>query len=64
MLIGSEEYIKIKENFFARMGVDPETIINVYPEYLLSAKEHETFKQERNSCIIGSEALQNNTVLR
>jgi putative ABC transport system permease protein len=46
---------KDKRNFFARMGVDPETIINVYPEYLISAKDYETFKQERNSCIVGSE---------
>ena len=46
---------KDKNNFFARMGVDPETILEVYPEYLLGAKEYQTFKQERNSCIIGSE---------
>ncbi len=46
---------KDKNNFFARMGADPETIFDVYPEYLVSAKELETFKQERNSCIIGSE---------
>jgi putative ABC transport system permease protein len=46
---------KDKKNFFARMGVDPETIFDVYPEYLLSTKELETFKKERNSCIIGSE---------
>jgi putative ABC transport system permease protein len=46
---------KDKRNFFARMGIDPETIVDVYPEYLISAKEYETFKQERNSCIVGSE---------
>jgi putative ABC transport system permease protein len=46
---------KDKNNFFARMGADPETIFEVYPEYLISAKELETFKQERNSCIVGSE---------
>jgi putative ABC transport system permease protein len=46
---------KEKKNFFARMGVDPETIFEVYPEYIVPPKELETFKQERNSCIIGSE---------
>jgi putative ABC transport system permease protein len=45
---------KDKNNFFARMGVDPETIFDVYPEYLISVKELATFKQERNSCVIGS----------
>jgi putative ABC transport system permease protein len=45
---------KDKNNFFARMGVDPETIFDVYPEYLLSAKELATFKQERNSCVVGA----------
>jgi putative ABC transport system permease protein len=43
-----------KNNFFARMAIDPETFFDVYPELLLSPKELETFKQERNSCIVGS----------
>jgi putative ABC transport system permease protein len=43
-----------KNNFFSRMAVDPETFFTVYPELLLNAKEFETFKQERNSCIVGS----------
>lgn len=46
---------KDKRNFFARMGVDPETIFDVYPECLVDSKEYEVFKRERNSCIIGSE---------
>jgi putative ABC transport system permease protein len=44
-----------KNKFFARMAVDPETFFNVYSEYLISPKELEVFKQERNSCIVGSE---------
>jgi putative ABC transport system permease protein len=44
---------KDKNNFFARMAVDQETILDVYPEYLIDAKELETFKRERNSCIVG-----------
>jgi putative ABC transport system permease protein len=44
-----------KKNFFARMAVDPETLFDVYPEYILSPKELEAFKQERNSCVVGAE---------
>jgi putative ABC transport system permease protein len=46
---------KEKKNFFARMGVDEETIFDVYPECLVDPKEYEQFKRERNSCIVGSE---------
>lgn len=42
-----------KKNFFARMAVDPETFFDVYPEFLISPKELEAFKHERNSCIVG-----------
>jgi putative ABC transport system permease protein len=44
-----------KNNFFARMAVDPETILDVYPEYQLAPKEYEVFKKERNACIVGTE---------
>jgi putative ABC transport system permease protein len=44
-----------KNKFFARMAVDPETFFEVYPEFLMNPKELEVFKQERNSCIVGSE---------
>ena len=43
-----------KDQFFARLAVDAETFFDVYPEYLISNNELETFKRERNSCIIGS----------
>jgi putative ABC transport system permease protein len=43
-----------KDQFFARLAVDAETFFDVYPEYLISKDELETFKRERNSCIIGS----------
>jgi putative ABC transport system permease protein len=42
-----------KNQFFARLAVDPETIFEVYPEYLISDEEYQTFLKERNSCIIG-----------
>jgi putative ABC transport system permease protein len=46
---------KDKNNFFARMAVDPETFFDVYPEFLVNPKEFETFKQERNSCFVGAD---------
>jgi len=42
-----------KNQFFARLAVDAETILQVYPEFLLSEKEYQTFLSERNSCILG-----------
>jgi len=46
---------KDKNNFFARMAVDVETIFDVMPEFLISPEELAAFKKERNSCVIGSE---------
>jgi len=43
-----------KDQFFARLAVDAETFFDVYPEYLISKDELQTFKRERNSCVIGS----------
>jgi len=42
-----------KNQFFARLAVDAETILQVYPEFLLSEGEYQTFLSERNSCILG-----------
>ncbi|MDH3268165.1 MAG: FtsX-like permease family protein [Ignavibacteria bacterium] len=42
-----------KNQFFARLAVDAETIFQVYPEFLISDEEYQTFLKERNSCIIG-----------
>jgi putative ABC transport system permease protein len=44
-----------KNKFFARMAVDPETFLDVYPEFLVDSKELETFKRERNSCVVGAD---------
>jgi putative ABC transport system permease protein len=46
-------YIDAK-NFFARFAVEPESFLELYPEYVLSAKEKEDFLRERNSCIVGA----------
>ncbi|MFH0734852.1 MAG: FtsX-like permease family protein [bacterium] len=42
-----------KNQFFARTAVDEETMFEVYPEFLLTKEEMETFKKERNSCVVG-----------
>lgn len=42
-----------KNQFFARIAADAETIFEVYPEFLISKEELETFKRERNSCVLG-----------
>lgn len=40
-------------NFFPRLAVDPETIFDVYPEFILPPDHLAAFKQQRNACIIG-----------
>ena len=42
-----------KNQFFARMAVDPATLLETYPEYVIPQDQYEAFKRERNSCIIG-----------
>ncbi|MGD8781629.1 MAG: ABC transporter permease [Ignavibacteria bacterium] len=44
-----------KNQFFPRLAVDAETIFDVYPEWVLTNEEIETFKKERNSCIVGED---------
>ena len=46
---------KDKSNFFARMSVDPQTMFDVYPEFILPKDQLETFKKERNACVIGED---------
>lgn len=42
-----------KNQFFARLAVDSNTFFDVYPEFIVDPAEFETFKRERNACIIG-----------
>lgn len=49
---------KDPSNFFARLAVDPETIFIVMSEFLISDEELQTFKKERNSCVVGSAIAQ------
>lgn len=46
---------KDKNNFFARIAVDPETFFDVYSEYIIDKEQLENFKKQRNSCVIGSD---------
>lgn len=41
------------ENFFPRLAVDPESILDVYSEYVVPPEQLEAFKKQRNSCVIG-----------
>jgi len=42
-----------KNQFFARLAVDSNTFFDVYPEFIVDPTEFETFKRQRNACIIG-----------
>ena len=44
-----------KTQFFARLGVDAETIFDVYPEFVVQPDQLEAFKKERNACIVGAD---------
>ncbi|MGD1007465.1 MAG: FtsX-like permease family protein [Ignavibacteriaceae bacterium] len=44
-----------QSNFFARLAVDPDTYFDVYNEFVVPNDQLETFKKERNTCVIGAE---------
>lgn len=44
-----------KNQFFARLAVDPETIFDVYPEFIVEPDQLAAFKRERNSCVVGQD---------
>ena len=44
-----------KDQFFARQGCDPETLLSLYLEYTLTSKEISAFKTDRSACIVGIE---------
>jgi putative ABC transport system permease protein len=44
-----------KNQFFARIAVNAENFVDVYPELLIPPAQLETFKRERNACVIGSQ---------
>ncbi len=49
---------KDKNNFFARMACEPEKVFDVYPEFVVTKEERESFIRERNACIIGESIAQ------
>ncbi len=44
-----------KNNFFARLAVNADNYFDVYKEFVVPKDQLETFKKERNSCVIGSD---------
>jgi putative ABC transport system permease protein len=42
-----------KNQFFARLAVDSDSFFDVYPEFVIDREQFESFKRERNACIIG-----------
>ncbi|MFQ5770984.1 MAG: ABC transporter permease [bacterium] len=42
------------KNFFPRFAVEPESYLQLYPEFQITEKEKEDFLKERNSCIVGA----------
>jgi putative ABC transport system permease protein len=47
-------YIDTK-NFFPQFAVEPESYLDLHPEYVLTEKEKEDFIRQRNSCIVGAQ---------
>lgn len=45
---------KDKDNFFARLAIDAETVFDVYPEFKLTDAEKEAFLKDRSACIVGA----------
>jgi len=46
-----------KNQFFARLAVDPETVWDVFPELIVSDAVKEALKQTRNGCVIGQKLV-------
>ncbi|MGA9405590.1 MAG: FtsX-like permease family protein [Bacteroidota bacterium] len=46
------------DNFFPRYAVDAENFLSMYPEFIIPADQLETFKKERNACIVGKKIME------
>jgi putative ABC transport system permease protein len=46
------------DNFFPRYAVDAESFLEMYPEFVIPFDQLETFKKERNSCIVGQKIME------
>src|SRR6202142_3781705 len=45
------------DNFFPRYAVDAEGFLSMYPEFIIPGDQLETFKKERNACIVGKKIM-------
>ena len=45
------------DNFFPRYAVDAEEFLSMYPEFIIPADQLDTFKKERNACIVGKKIM-------
>jgi putative ABC transport system permease protein len=46
-------YESDRNEFFAQFAVDPESYLRLYPEYVLTKEDKDTFLERRDSCILG-----------
>jgi putative ABC transport system permease protein len=46
-------YYRSQRNFFAQFAVDPQTMLQMYPECQVTEAEQQVFLRERTSCLIG-----------
>ncbi len=46
-------YFRDSKVFFAALAVDPETYLNLYPEYLLTPAERQTFLSDKTALVAG-----------
>lgn len=44
---------KDKSEFFPRMATDPETVFDIYPEWIVTPEEKAAFQNDRSGCILG-----------
>ena len=51
-------------NFFPRFGVDVETYLEIYPEFLLPEADRAAFLAERNACIVGEKLARQHNLKR
>jgi putative ABC transport system permease protein len=51
-------FYKEPRNFFPQFAVEPESYLNAYPEYVLTAEERNNFIKDRRSAVIGRKIAQ------
>src|SRR3984893_2454470 len=44
---------KDPKNFFAQIGIEPESYLRMYPEIILSPEERRAFLEDRTGCVVG-----------